>query len=193
MTAPYNPYLGLPYAELCGRRKDYAKLLHAAVAARKAAERQLTLIVEAMEGADEARPYEASDHAVVRYLERVWGMDVSALREEIAMVCENAEPLIGDKMRGADGHLYCVNNDGFITTVLPLDAVTNEAAESERVKGERLRPNAQVRRGRRALRGFLASAMSAGTAETEGLGAKPASAVGNADAPKERAVDRDKG
>ena len=34
------------------------------------------------------------------------------------------------------------------------------------------------------LRGELASAMSAGTAETVGLGAKPASAVGNAETPK---------
>jgi hypothetical protein len=132
-------------------------MLHAAVAARKAAERQLTLIVEAIDGADEARPFEASDHAVVRYLERVRGVDVSAVREEIAMTCERATALIGDKMRGADGFLYCCNNDGFITTVLPLDAVVDEAAESERAMRERP-PSGKHRRTIRAKRAFIRDA-----------------------------------
>jgi hypothetical protein len=143
VSAPYNPYIGLPYAELCGRRKDYAKLLHAAVAARKAAERQLTLIVEAINGADEARPFEASDHAVIRYLERVRGVDVGAIREEIAITCEQGAALVGDKMRGADGFLYCCNNDGFITTVLPLDAVV----ERQRSRSEQCANARPVDRG----------------------------------------------
>lgn len=158
MSAPYNPYIGLPYAELCGRRKDYAKLLHASVAARKAAERQLTLIVEAINGADEARQFEASDHAVIRYLERVRGMDVSAIREEIAMTCERGAPIIGDKMRGADGFLYCMNNDGFITTVLPLEAVIDEAVEQEHAMHQRPNPDGGKRRRMRAKRAFIQEA-----------------------------------
>lgn len=157
MTAAFNPYAGLPYTELCGLRKDYAKMIHAAIAAHKSAERQLTLISEALKGADEARAFEASDHAVVRYLERVRGMDVRALREETAVTCEQATALIGDKMRGADGFLYCCNGDGFITTVLPLDAVIDEATEAERAGRERLL-NSHERRRRRARRAFIQDA-----------------------------------
>jgi hypothetical protein len=130
MTAGFNPYLGLSYPELAGRRKDYAKLLHAAQAARKAAERNLTLIVQAMDGLDpHAAEYEASDHAVIRYLERVHGTDIAAIRELIRVNCAAAKPLAGNGLRADDGHIYCINGDGFVTTVLPIGAVLAELEE----------------------------------------------------------------
>jgi hypothetical protein len=156
VTSQFNPYRGLGYSELCGRRKDYAKLLHAAVAARKYAERNLTLIAEAMEGAPEAEPFEASDHAVVRYLERVHGMDIGAVRETIKMNCETGAAVIGEKLRGQDGFLYCVNNDGFVTTVLPLEAIVDEVAEITRAQAERPKHKGRRRRSLRDKRAWLA-------------------------------------
>lgn len=164
MTSQFNPYRDLGYAELCGRRKDFAKLLHAAQAARKYAERNLTLIVEALNTAPQPERYEASDHAVVRYLERVEGIDISAVRETIQMNCEQGNALIGEKLRGQDGYLYCVNNDGFVTTVLPLKALVDEVAESERALRERPRPNPSQRRRlrhKRAANEYLALAAAA--------------------------------
>lgn len=125
-----NPYLGLPHAELCGLRRDYAKMLHAAAAARKTADRNLQFIKEAMKDDGGTRDLEASDHAVIRYLERVQGVDVNAIRDTITFNCANGENLIGDKLRGADGFLYCLNGDGHVTTILPLDAVVDEALEA---------------------------------------------------------------
>jgi hypothetical protein len=122
MTALSNPYSGMSYAELCGRRKDFAKLQHAAVAARKAAERHLTLIRQAMESLETGGDViEVSDHAVIRYLERVHGADVAAIRDTISAKCA-----AGDNIRGADGHIYVVNNEGHVTTILPLGAVLEE-------------------------------------------------------------------
>jgi hypothetical protein len=148
VTAPFNPYLGVPYAELCGLRKDYAKMQHAAVAARKVAERNLTLIMEALRTAPEPQRYEVSDHAVVRYLERVEGIDIGAVRDTITLSCEAGKPLIGEKLRGGDGVLYCINAEGFVTTVLPIGAVVDELAETARAMRER--PNHSGKDRRRA-------------------------------------------
>lgn len=147
-----NPYAGLSYAELCGRRKDYAKLLHAAQAARKAAERHMTLIREAMETAEEKpHTFEASDHAVVRYLERIEGLDVGAIRDVISLNCAGGTPIAGENIRSADGHIYCVNNEGYVTTVLPEGAVLEE------LHRDIVRPadNGKRKRIRREKREFL--------------------------------------
>jgi hypothetical protein len=172
-SASFNPYGGMRYSELCGLRKDYAKMQHAAVAARKVAERNLVLIAEALRGAPEPIRYEVSDHAVVRYLERVEGIDIAAIRDTITLNCEGGRPLIGEKLRGGDGFLYCINSDGFVTTVLPLDAVVDELAEAERAMRERPRPNGSARRRIRrkgAAREYLASGMEAATAGETGTG-----------------------
>lgn len=184
MTSSFNPYRELPYPELCGRRKDFAKVIQGAQAARKHAERNLTLIVEAMENSSPPREYEASDHAVVRYLERVAGMDISAVREAIALACAGGDPIIGDRMRGADGFLYVVNNEGFITTVMSMGGVDEEVRQH--VEGLRnRRHNPRRRRARRAGEAFLAQGTSASGQDPQGLEAKPAGPVAESDAPKD--------
>jgi hypothetical protein len=178
MSVPVNPYFGLPHAELCGLRRDYAKMLHAASAARKTADKHLQLIKEAMRDDGGTRDYEASDHAVIRYLERVQGVDVNAIRDTITFNCSNGSDLIGDKMRGADGFLYCLNGDGHVTTILPLGAVVEEISERAREQIARASPNGKKRRSIRAKMDFIAaSGMSASGQDPKGLEAKPASPV----------------
>lgn len=119
-----NPYAGQSYAELCGRRKDYARLKDAAVAARKEAERHLDLIGKAMEECRPSRGIEASDHAVVRYMERVKGIDVNAMREEMADQVRRGTQIASERIRGGRfKEIYVVNGEGHITTVLPADAL----------------------------------------------------------------------
>ncbi len=59
-----------------------------------------------------------TDHALVRYLERVVGIDVEAHRREVAelvgvAVAHGAGALV------RDGHRYCLSN-AFVTTVKPV-------------------------------------------------------------------------
>lgn len=59
-----------------------------------------------------------TDHALVRYLERVVGIDVEAHRREVAAlvgvaVAHRAGALVHD------GHRYCLS-DAFVTTVKPV-------------------------------------------------------------------------
>lgn len=171
-----NPYVGLPHAELCSLRRDYAKVLHAAAAARKTADRNLHLIREAMRDDGGTREFEASDHSVIRYLERVQGVDVNAIRDTITFNCANGTDLIGDKMRGSDGFLYCLNGEGHVTTILPLDAIVDEAAETARGLMSDPAPNGRKRRRIKAKLDFVAaSGMETRRAETENAGsvAKP--------------------
>lgn len=62
-----------------------------------------------------------TDHAVLRYLERVGGFEISALRRQIS---DRIRPFVGLGATGIliDGHVYVVDErtDGnFVVTVLP--------------------------------------------------------------------------
>jgi hypothetical protein len=91
-----NPYDGLTYAELCGRRKDYARLKDTTVAIRKEAERHLDLIGKAFDNTRPRRGIEASDHAVLRYLERVKGFDIEAIRAEIQTEVQHGQQVASE-------------------------------------------------------------------------------------------------
>lgn len=121
-------YSSMSYPELVSHRKDAAKMIQAAVATRKAAEKKAVAIAEAMRtiGPQDKQPFEPSDHAVVRYLERVKGMDIAAVRQEIREVAATGSPLIGDRIRVASGHVFAISGDGYITTVMPADAIVHE-------------------------------------------------------------------
>ena len=60
-----------------------------------------------------------SDHAVVRYLERVEGMDIDALRAVIGRKAEKALEL-GAEGAISDGFVYKLKG-GVVTTVAPLN------------------------------------------------------------------------
>jgi hypothetical protein len=128
-----NPYAGLSYAELCGRRKDYARLKDAGVAARKEAEQHLNLIGRAMSDCRPSRGIEVSDHAVIRYLERVRGMSVDAIREEIAEQVRKGTQVASERIRGGRmKEIYVVNGAGHVTTVLPAEALVASIQKGRR-------------------------------------------------------------
>jgi hypothetical protein len=87
--------------------------MHVSINAMKAAEKLLMREIEAekIEAAGLAKlvkragPYEVSDHALVRYLERVKGMDMAALREEAAA--------------WAQGNDRAIVHRGALVTILP--------------------------------------------------------------------------
>lgn len=59
-----------------------------------------------------------SDHAVVRYLERVKGVDVEALRAEIVALLATAEPDGIGAYRTSDGLLIAVSSEaGVVSTI----------------------------------------------------------------------------
>jgi hypothetical protein len=153
----FNPYVGLSKAKLRGLRRDAAKLIHASVSARKAGERQITLVNNALREAREG-VHEVSDHAVVRYLERVRGVDVDAIRDEISSACESAERIVGDYLRARDGVIYCVNSESNVTTVLPLDAVIEEAERNADEMASATSQSAKRKRRVRAKREFAREA-----------------------------------
>lgn len=64
-----------------------------------------------------------SDHAVLRYLERVGGFDIETLRLSIARRCETAY-LAGASSVLIEGHAFLIA-DGVVATVLDAQAMTN--------------------------------------------------------------------
>lgn len=61
-----------------------------------------------------------SDHALLRYLERVKGIDVEAARAEVASICGIASTL-GARSVAGEGHVFLIA-DYTVTTVLPKNA-----------------------------------------------------------------------
>lgn len=64
------------------------------------------------------RRFRVSDHAVIRYLERVQGVDVEAVRREISQVVATAEDHPGVSGVVLNGLRYKIR-DGVVTTILP--------------------------------------------------------------------------
>lgn len=62
-----------------------------------------------------------SDHAVLRYLERVKGVDIEAIRREILSETVLAAIKIGCRAVEIEGHKFTIV-DGCITTCLPAGA-----------------------------------------------------------------------
>ncbi|MBR0995607.1 hypothetical protein JQ580_33375 [Bradyrhizobium japonicum] len=61
----------------------------------------------------------ASDHAVIRYLERVEGLDLDIIRAEILSIA-GAAAAVGAKVIRKDGNSYVIEK-GVIVTVIPDD------------------------------------------------------------------------
>lgn len=60
-----------------------------------------------------------SDHAVVRFLERVQGVDIDNVRARIAAMCKQAAEL-GANSAVIRGHRYILNNEGMVVTIEPI-------------------------------------------------------------------------
>ena len=57
-----------------------------------------------------------TDHAVVRYLERVYGVDIGALKARIARITEDGREA-GAAAVNADGVTYKLGADGRVVTI----------------------------------------------------------------------------
>ena len=57
-----------------------------------------------------------TDHAVIRYLERVYGVDVQSLRRRIVKATQGARSA-GAGSAKVDGVRYVLSNDGRVVTV----------------------------------------------------------------------------
>lgn len=65
-----------------------------------------------------SRPHHVTEHALVRYMERVKGIDVEAYRREIARIAARADDHDGASAVLKDGFRY-VLVDGRVVTVEP--------------------------------------------------------------------------
>lgn len=73
-----------------------------------------------------------SDHAVVRYLERVYGVDVKSIRKRIADATEDARKA-GASAKISNGVRYCLSPSGKVTTITGPDApMTNRGRRWKR-------------------------------------------------------------
>ncbi len=63
-------------------------------------------------------PIKVTDHAVLRYLQRVKGVDVEALKAEIAQLVHLASEHAGACSVNVDGKRYLLKN-GVVITVMP--------------------------------------------------------------------------
>lgn len=63
----------------------------------------------------EQRQIRITDHAVLRYLERVRGLDVDAVRREIAVACRIAEKHPGASAVLSAGFRFTIRADAVVT------------------------------------------------------------------------------
>jgi len=69
-----------------------------------------------------------TDHAVLRYLERVKGVDVESIREHIKAICLPALK-VGALSVSAEGARFEFTN-GVVTTVIPLHQTPNNTKQA---------------------------------------------------------------
>lgn len=73
-----------------------------------------------------------TDHAVLRYLERVQGFDIEAVRRAIALKCKGATVA---RSVLSDGFSYMIKN-GTVVTIRPTQAQNPRRVPRERVYAE---------------------------------------------------------
>ena len=113
-----NPYAGRSYDDLAAVRKDLlnARRVHLREADRLLSETRKVRI--AMDSADRD-PIAVSEHAVIRWLERVRGMDMATVRAEIVAAI-NASPAVADFIvTTPEGFRLCMSEAGHVKTVMP--------------------------------------------------------------------------
>lgn len=94
------------------------------------------------------RPVIVTDHAVVRYFERVLGFDADAVREEIKRTAA-AGVAAGARSVAKDGFVYMLKPDGTVTTIVEAGSPVQArmSANCRRGREHRLKDRSR-RRGR---------------------------------------------
>lgn len=80
-----------------------------------------------------------SDHAIVRYLQRVKGMDIAAIEQEMWANINQSEPILSENILSHNGFVYVRRPaSNFIVTVLLEDELNDEdIAFSEQMAQEK--------------------------------------------------------
>lgn len=67
-----------------------------------------------------------SDHAIVRYLERMRGVDLGEVREAMTQAYRGGEVMAGGAIVLADGLAHVRDPRGFVKTIIPLEWMSDE-------------------------------------------------------------------
>lgn len=138
--AEYRKYRDMSDDELVSLRRDTALTLDAAakkaVRLRASQERIKRALRMREDGhvapGGQPAPWKVVDHAVVRYLERVKGIDMNLIRQEIRDMVDKgiAEERTGDDVILCDGYVV-LTSERKITTVLTQEMYENVDVEPE--------------------------------------------------------------
>lgn len=118
-----NPYATLTESQLTKLIEDIRVNTENLDAVRKAVAENLQLLNNALQSARPDRGLKVSGHAVLRYLERVRGVDLGAIEREIADAVANGRDIGGGAVVGEKRTTFIVK-DGWIVTVLPRGSST---------------------------------------------------------------------
>jgi len=110
--------------ELASLRVDLGRVAQVKASEQTIAHSRIARITQILRARTRGR-WDVTDHAVIRYLERVKAVDVTAIREEIASIVDRAServPVKGDATGlVANGLTFVVTGDGRVVTVHPVD------------------------------------------------------------------------
>jgi hypothetical protein len=116
--------------QLASLRVDLGRVAQVKASEQTLAHSRIARITQILRSRTRSR-WDVTDHAVVRYLERVKGIDLDAIRQEIASIIDGAAervPVKGDATGlVANGLTFVVTGDGRVVTIHPIalsDGVT---------------------------------------------------------------------
>jgi len=116
-----NPYMGLSAQALDSFRSEYETSRDCLTDLRATLGDELAKVNQAISVARPARGLNISDHAVLRYMERVRGVDMEAIRAEIAAAVAEGQQIAPDTVAGTKREAYILAH-GQVVTVLPAGA-----------------------------------------------------------------------
>lgn len=78
-----------------------------------------------------------TDHAILRWLERLHGVDLTAVQEEMARSYARGTTMAGGGIVTADGQCFVRSAEGKVKTVIPLDWLREDDVQVARATYER--------------------------------------------------------
>ena len=116
------------FADVVGRKVSSAKMrLRAIESILSKRGKPVENVIRRSSPPNEASPppeYVMSDHAIVRYLERVKGFDLTALCEEMSDQIKAGEGYLNGALVESNGFTYVVRPDGFVKSVIPAEWIS---------------------------------------------------------------------
>ena len=121
MTEHGNPYAGMSTAVLNEIKREYELSREGLAALRKSLGVELAMVAQALDIARPVRGLGITDHAVLRYIERVRGVDTAAIRAEIQEAVSSGHQIAPGAIAGVKREAYIIDA-GQVVTVLPAGA-----------------------------------------------------------------------